>query len=132
MERARARRPRDDDEVLRTIGENLRAARLRRYGPRSQTYLARRLGIGQPELSLWEGGRRSPKVIDLVRFAEACGTTPERLFRGVAGALRRKPSVAARQLTLDLDTESATLVAQLVSLLRMRARAAVPARRRAS
>lgn len=117
--------------MLRTIGQNLRAARLSRYGPRSQTFLARRLGIGQAELSLWESGQRSPKVIDLVRVAELCGTAPERLLAGLGGALRRSPPIRAEQLTLGLDTEAAGIVSQLVALLRERARAAAPTRRRA-
>lgn len=118
--------------MLRLVGTNFRAARLRRFGPRSQTLFARRIGISQPQLSLWETGRRSPRIVDLVRFAEACGTTPERLLHGVRSGIRRRRVAKAEQLTLALDAEAATLVAQLVGLLRTRARGAAPARRRAS
>lgn len=97
------------------IGGRMRAVRVAVYGERSQGHVARLMNVSQSDLSRWECGKRVPSVIDLVHFARACGTSPEKVLSGLG-----PPPI--EQLPLgDLDAKAAKTVRGLVVLLRERA-----------
>lgn len=47
----------------------------------TQTELARRLGIRQNTITQWESGRRSPRVSEITRLADAVECTLDELLR---------------------------------------------------
>lgn len=47
----------------------------------TQTELARRLGIRQNTITQWESGRRSPRVSEIARLADAVECTLDELLR---------------------------------------------------
>jgi transcriptional regulator with XRE-family HTH domain len=96
------------------IGSRMRAARIAVFGNGSQGHLAHLMQVSQSDVSRWETGKRVPSVVDFVRFARACGVTPEKILAGVAPA-------SMEQLSLgDLDARAAETVRGLVVLLRQR------------
>lgn len=99
----------EEQEFLRAIGTLMHDARR----PRAQRKVAGEIGTSQTRISRWESGGAIPDVIDLIRFARACSTRPERLIRGVAA-----PSV--EQLHRDLDARAGAVVEELVDLLHER------------
>jgi transcriptional regulator with XRE-family HTH domain len=105
----------------RELGRRLQQQRLANRGRRSLSLVARLMGVSQPTLWRWEHGQGVPDALQLVRFAEVCGTSAKVLVEGLGRS-------APHQLVLGLPPSTAAVVLQLVDLLKARER---PARRRA-
>jgi transcriptional regulator with XRE-family HTH domain len=95
---------------LKSIGALMLGAR---RGHGSQRDIAPKVGVSQSRISRWESGRAIPNALELIRFAEACGTRPERLIEGVA-----MPTV--EQLHMELDPKAGAIVGELVQILHER------------
>lgn len=70
------------DPRLLKLGENLKAAR-RAAGNVSQDELALKAGVSRRLPNLIEHGRTEPKVLTLVKLADALGITAADLLHGV-------------------------------------------------
>jgi transcriptional regulator with XRE-family HTH domain len=95
---------------LKSIGALMLGAR---RGHGSQRDIASKVGVSQSRISRWESGRAIPNALELIRFAEACSTRPERLIEGVA-----MPTV--EQLHMELDPKAGAIVGELVQILHER------------
>ena len=83
----------------------------------SQNALARRIDVSSTQVLRWERGDYLPGVLDLIAYAEECGTTAEQML----GDLSRHPT--ARQMSFswpDLDPPARGVILRLVDLLRER------------
>jgi transcriptional regulator with XRE-family HTH domain len=92
---------------LETIGDLMRSAR---RGHGSQRVVAQKVGVSQSRISRWESGGAIPDALELIHFAEACLTRPERLIEGVA--MR-----TVEQLHMELDPQAGAVVTELVQIL---------------
>jgi len=109
---------------LLELGRNMRRARERRLGIRSQSLLAARMGVSQSDLSRWENGRREPGVIDFLNYARVCGAPVEELLRGVNFDRRQSKLLSPVRLepVMELDPTASRLVLSLVKLIERRSR----------
>ena len=104
----KARRLSEQEHALLTkVGALMRGAR---RGHGSQRDVADKVGVSQSRISRWESGRAIPDALELMRFADACSTRPERLIEGVA-----MPTV--EQLHMELDPKAGAIVGELVQIL---------------
>ena len=69
--------------VTERFGWNLRIARKR--SGLTQQELADRVGGYQAQVAAWEGGGSCPKIVSLVRLAEALEVEPSDLLRNTKG-----------------------------------------------
>jgi transcriptional regulator with XRE-family HTH domain len=97
------------------LAQRMRAARITTWGP-VQERCAEALHLSQSQISRWERGQE-PRLFDLVRFARACNRTVDELL----GSEALPP--LSEQLLLGLDHQSATVVVELVQLLKHKRRA---------
>lgn len=97
-------------KLLEAIGALMLGAR---RGHGSQRDIAEKVDVSQSRISRWESGRAIPNALELIRFAEACNTRPERLIEGVA-----MPTV--EQLHMELDPKAGAIVGELVQILHER------------
>ncbi len=93
----------------------MKAVRESRLGARSQSLLAKRIGVSQSELSRWENGRREPGILDFVKYARACGVGLDYLLHGGSSDVATQGSVILEPVTLDADASK--LVQGLVRFL---------------
>jgi len=107
----------ETEEILRAVGA--RMMRERERAGLTQGHVAARMGseIDQPRISKWERGTAAPSLVQLFKYADVCGATPEQLVADIQKPLARQPA-----LFRDLDPPATRLVTNLVSLLHERAR----------
>jgi len=67
--------------IRRTLGENLRAQRLR--CKMTQEFVAERLDVSRQTVTKWENGAAEPSTSHLLALAKLFGVAPEELLRGV-------------------------------------------------
>jgi transcriptional regulator with XRE-family HTH domain len=70
--------PRPAESALRNLGVTL--VLLRRFADKNQEEVARAAGIGQPQLSAYEAGRKFPRIETLERVLGVLGVTPLGFF----------------------------------------------------
>ena len=90
------------------LGSNLRRAR--REAELTQGKLADMLGVDQPQISKWEGGRTLPTILQLIDLAIACRRRPETLIEGLVAPTRE-------QLSLALDASTSALLYEVTRRL---------------
>lgn len=95
------------------LGNEMRVVRQRTRGARSLRLVAAAIGEHHSVLSRWERGELEVKVVDLIRFATACGVEPAEVLEGVA-------IPPAEQLVLGLEPVVGRKVLDLVEVLRKR------------
>lgn len=91
----------------------MRLIREKTRGRRSLRHVAASLGEDHSVVSRWERGMLEVRVVDLVRFASACGVEPSTFLKGVS-------PLAVEQLVLGLQPEVGRKVLDLVEVLRAR------------
>lgn len=75
-------------EPVRTIGENIKAAR-KAAGIKTQGELAKRIGVPQPQMSDWENNRyKAPDTTNLLKIAAGLGCQVADLVRGTKAHAR--------------------------------------------
>lgn len=96
--------------ALGEVGGRMGRARRDPRARLTQSAIAKRVGVSQPRVSRWETGTAIPSVIELFRFATACGERPERFVEDIVA-----PS--AEQMQLQLDDQAKEVVTDLIRIL---------------
>jgi transcriptional regulator with XRE-family HTH domain len=80
MEKRRSRAPRDNDlsTLGGVVGNRIRTIRVRRGI--LQAELAKRVGVTQKTISIWENGEQVPSLENVYQVAAALGTTAHKIL----------------------------------------------------
>jgi transcriptional regulator with XRE-family HTH domain len=113
----------DDGELKKTLSRRMRQVRESRWPHQSQAEFARLIRVRPSQILRWERGDTLPRLPQLVRYAQACGTSAERLLANIG----RRPLPEQMPLPMPLDPPARAVVIKLIDLLRERR--AAPRRR---
>jgi transcriptional regulator with XRE-family HTH domain len=114
----------DDKDLKTALSRRMRAARQSRWPDQSQAEFARLIRVRPSQILRWERGDTLPRLPQLVRYAQACGTTAEQLFANIG----RRALPEQMPLPMPLDPPARAVVIRLIDLLQER-RAPAPRRR---
>ena len=114
----------DDKQIKAALSRQMREARRSRWPDQSQAEFARLIRVRPSQVLRWERGDTLPRIPQLVRYAQACGTTAEKLLANIG----RRPLPEQMPLPMPLDAPARAVVIKLIDLLQER-RAPAPRRR---
>lgn len=114
----------DDARLKKTLSRQMREVRESRWPHQTQAEFARLIRVRPSQILRWERGDTLPRLPQLVRYAEACGTTAEKLLANIG----KRPVAEQMPLPMRLDPPARAVVIRLIDLLEER-RASAPKRR---